>query len=56
MLCSFCALVVAILLGGCTLVEQDAAGVGNQLQEGFQGRGRIVPNDPTADSFGSEYN
>lgn len=56
MLCFICALVAAVLLGGCALAEQDAAGVGNQFQEGIQGRGRIVPNDPTADSFGSEYN
>lgn len=40
---------------GCTVAEQSMDGVGNQFQEGLQGRGSIVPNNPTSDSFGSDY-
>jgi len=43
------------IFGGCTIAEEDASGVGNRLQEGLQGRGKIVPNDPMNDSFGPEY-
>jgi hypothetical protein len=52
----FFALLAAALFGGCTVAEQDAGAVGDQLERGLQGRGRIVPNDPTEDSFGPEYN
>jgi hypothetical protein len=44
-----------LLLGACAVAEQDVSGVGTQFQDGLQGRGRIVPNDPTSDAFGSEY-
>jgi len=40
---------------GCSVAEQGVDGVGNQFQEGLQGRGTIVPNTPTSDSFGSDY-
>jgi len=43
------------LMGACSVAEQDAAGVGQQFQDGIQGRGSIVPNNPTQDSFGPEY-
>jgi hypothetical protein len=48
---------VALLLtmGACSVAEQDAADVGQKFQDGIQGRGRIVPTDPTRDSFGPEY-
>jgi hypothetical protein len=52
----FFGLLAAALLGGCAVAEQDAGAVGDQFQRGLQGQGRIVPNDPTQDSFGSEYN
>jgi hypothetical protein len=52
----FFGLLAAVILGGCAVAEQDAAEVGDQFQRGIQGQGRIVPNDPTADSFGPEYN
>lgn len=51
----FFSVVFLFTLGACSVAEQDAAGVGQQFQNGIQGRGRIVPNDPTQDSFGSEY-
>ncbi len=44
-----------LLLGACSVAQQDAAGVSQQFQDGIQGRGRIIPNDPTRDSFGPEY-
>lgn len=47
--------VASFLLGACSVAQQDAADVGQQFQDGIQGRGRIVPNDPTRDSFGPEY-
>jgi len=51
-----CYLCVGILLGGCTVAETSTDDVGRQLQQGLQGGGQLVPNDPTSDSFGSEYN
>lgn len=50
----FGVLAVAVL-AGCSIAEQDATAVGDQFQRGIQGQGRIVPNDPTTDSFGSDY-
>ena len=49
----FCLLAVA--LAGCTVAEQDASEVGETFERGITGRGRIVPNDPTSDSFGPEF-
>lgn len=51
----FFGMLVATVLMGCTVAEQDASAVGNQFQRGVQGQGRIIPNDPTSDSFGSDY-
>ena len=42
-------------LNGCAVSETSIDEVGTQFQEGLQGRGRIVPNDPTSDSFGPTY-
>ena len=42
-------------LAGCSIAEQDAGDIGDKLERGIKGEGRIVPNDPTADSFGPEY-
>lgn len=47
--------VLLFTLGACSVAEQDASGVGQQFQNGLQGRGRIIPNDPTRDSFGPDY-
>ncbi len=44
-----------LFVGGCSVAEQDVSDVGQQFQQGIQGQGRIVPNNPTADSFGSDY-
>ena len=53
----FFSLFAAVLLvTGCSIAEQDATAVGDQFQRGIQGQGRIVPNDPTTDSFGPEFN
>lgn len=43
------------MLGACAIAEQDAAGVSQQFQDGLQGRGRIVPNNPSSDAFGDDY-
>jgi len=51
----FSLVLVLFSLGACAVSEQDGAGVGRQLQQGLQGQGRIVPNDPTSDSFGPDY-
>jgi hypothetical protein len=50
----FCVL-AAVALAGCSVAEQDAAEVGEKLQRGIKGEGRIVPIDPTSDAFGPEY-
>lgn len=42
-------------LGACSVAEQDANAVGQKFQDGLQGRGQVVPNNPTKDSFGPEY-
>ncbi|MEI6337135.1 MAG: hypothetical protein WCQ57_00970 [Verrucomicrobiota bacterium] len=51
----FFGLLAAVVLAGCSVVESDTVKVGDQFQRGIQGKGQIVPNNPTTDSFGSEY-
>lgn len=51
----FSAIFLAAVLGGCAVSEQSVGEVGDQLQNGLQGRGQIVDNNPTRDGFGSEY-
>lgn len=41
---------------GCAVTEGSLEDVGGQLQQGLEGRGRIVPDNPTSDSFGPVYN
>jgi len=48
-------LILLCSLGACSVAEQDTVAVGQKLQDGLQGRGSIVPNNPTQDSFGPEY-
>jgi hypothetical protein len=50
----FCLLAVAALTG-CSVAEQDATDIGDNFRRGIKGEGRIVPNDPTSDAFGSDY-
>ena len=52
----FCMAGVLALLTGCAVSEQSVEDVGRKFEEGIQGRGQIVPNDPLKDGFGSEYN
>ncbi len=47
-------LVVGIL-AGCADAGQGVNTVGQRVQDGLQGKGQIVPNNPTNDSFGSDY-
>ncbi len=51
----FFGLLAAVVLTGCSAADQDAVKVGDQFQRGIQGQGQIVPNNPSSDSFGSEY-
>jgi hypothetical protein len=48
-------LAIAALFVGCAATEQSVEGVGEQFQEGVQGRGRIVQMDITSDEFGPMY-
>ena len=52
----FCfTIIILFSLGGCSSAEDGANAVGQKFQEGIQGRGTVVPNNPTKDSFGPEY-
>jgi protein involved in sex pheromone biosynthesis len=46
---------ILLLLSGCAISEQSAEDVGEQFQEGIQGRGKIVPNNALSDDFGPDY-
>ena len=50
----FC-LLAAAALAGCSVAEQDVSDVGETFERGIKGEGRIVPNDPTRDAFGTEF-
>ncbi|MFM8363738.1 MAG: hypothetical protein ACKOAS_01145 [Verrucomicrobiota bacterium] len=52
----FCMTGLLALISGCAVSEQSVEDVGRQFEDGIQGRGQIVPNDPLKDSFGSDYN
>jgi hypothetical protein len=52
----FCMAGIAALLSGCAVTEESVEDVGRKFEEGIQGRGQIVPNDPLRDDFGREYN
>jgi protein involved in sex pheromone biosynthesis len=46
---------ILLMLSGCAVSEQSAEDVGEQFQEGIQGRGKIVPNETLSDDFGPDY-
>ena len=48
-------IILLFSLSGCSVAEQDASAVGQKFQDGIQGRGTVVPNNPTKDSFGPEF-
>lgn len=48
-------LALALFPTGCTTGESATQRVGQRLSDGLQGRGQIVPNNPTSDSFGPTY-
>jgi len=52
----FCVTGFFALLSGCAISEQSVEDVGSRFEQGLQGRGQIVPNDPLRDDFGPEYN
>ena len=51
----FFSVVLIFTLSACSVADQGGAGVGQQFQDGIRGKGQIVPNDPTRDSYGPEY-
>ena len=51
----FLSLNIALLLSGCAVSENSMDDVGQQFQEGIQGRGKIVADAPLSDSYGPEY-
>jgi len=51
----FFSVVLIFTLSACSVADHGAASVGQQFQDGIQGKGQIVPNNPTRDSFGPEY-
>ncbi|MGH8046648.1 MAG: hypothetical protein ACREKL_05345 [Chthoniobacterales bacterium] len=54
--CILCGVYLCVLLTGCAVSESSSTDeVGQQFQRGIQGQGTIVPNNPTSDSFGSDY-
>jgi hypothetical protein len=52
----FCMLGLLGLLSGCAISEQSVEDVGTRFEEGIQGRGQIVPNNPLSDDFGPGFN
>jgi hypothetical protein len=50
-----CAVCVISTFAGCAVAESDGSEVGTQFQRGIQGQGKVVPNNPTSDSFGADY-
>jgi len=51
----FFSVVLLFALSACSVADRSATEVGQQFQDGIRGKGQIVPNDPTRDSFGPEY-
>lgn len=46
---------ILLVLGGCAISEQSAEDVGEQFQQGIEGRGKIVPDRALSDDFGPDY-
>ncbi len=53
--CILCGVCLCALLASCAVSESSPGEIGDQFQRGIQGRGTLVPNNPTSDSFGSDY-
>ena len=51
----FFSVVLIFTLSACSVADSSASGVGQQFQDGIRGKGQIVPNNPTRDSFGPDY-
>ena len=49
------AIFFTVILGGCAVSEQSVGEVGDQVQQGLQGHGRLIEMDTTQDSYGPEY-
>ncbi len=46
---------LSLFLSACSVTESSVDEVGSRFEEGLQGRGQIVPNQPDSDDFGPEY-
>jgi outer membrane biogenesis lipoprotein LolB len=51
---TFFLLLVPFFLTGCAITEQSVEDVSQQFQQGIQGQGKVISNNPASDSFGSE--
>lgn len=46
---------IVLLLSGCAFTGTEMDDVGEKLEDGIQGRGKIVPNRVMSDDFGPDY-
>ncbi|MEX1044799.1 MAG: hypothetical protein WEC73_01615 [Chthoniobacterales bacterium] len=51
----FLSLLVTLLCGACTAVEEAGTDVTRKFEQGIAGQGRLVSPDPTGDAFGPYY-
>lgn len=51
----FLLFLAAVLLPGCTAMEEVGSDVTRKFDEGITGQGRLISPNQTADSFGSYY-
>ena len=52
---ALCAIFFTVILGGCAVSEQSVDQVGDQFQNGLQGKGKLIEMNTTQDSYGPEY-
>ena len=52
---ALCAILLTVIFGGCAVSERSVDEVGDQVQEGLKGNGRLIQMNTTQDSYGPEY-
>ena len=52
---ALCAIFFTVILGGCAVSESSVDQVGDQVQDGLKGKGRLIQMNTTQDSYGPEY-
>ena len=45
----------AVVLAGCAVFDDAGTDVGQSLEQGISGHGRVVSPDPMGDEFGAYY-